>query len=84
MRPIWITVEDGDVFEGHQLHWANCFFSNATRPAIESFLNTPGAVDSELTYTPEAECLKYTIREMTDEEVDQYPGLREFCEGLEF
>lgn len=51
MRPIWITVEDGDVFEGHQLHWANCFFSNATRPAIESFLNTPGAIDNELTYT---------------------------------
>ena len=37
-NPIWIIVDDGNVFEGHQGHWADCFFSNATESAIRAAL----------------------------------------------
>lgn len=82
MKPLWITVvdeEDGSVFEGHQLHWANCFFSNATKSQIEAFLLTPGAINDHLTYPPEEGLCEYHIREMTDEELAKYPEAMEFC-----
>lgn len=75
-RPIWITVvEDGVVsFEGHQGHWADVYFSNATRGAIEYYLNDPTCTD--------AEHRTYTIREMTDEDMVQYPEAVRFVNYL--
>lgn len=58
-RPIWIEVEGGDLFEGHQGHWVDCFFSNATESLIREHCFDVG--------------WKYTIREMTDGEIAQYP-----------
>lgn len=83
MKPLWIIVDDGHVFEGHQLHWANCFFSNAVRASIEAFLNEPGAAHSpdERLHAADA-CCKYVIREMTDEELAKYPEAVEFCKQL--
>jgi len=74
MRPLWIVVEDGDIFEGHQGHWADSFFSNATRAAIQGFLDEPGTIHH-------GTC-KYVIREMTDEELSKHPEAIEFAEWL--
>lgn len=68
VNPIWIIVDDGDTFEGTQLHWADCFFSNAFRREIETFLDRMG--------------WKYEIREMTDEEVARYPDNAELVKQL--
>lgn len=67
-NPIWIVVDQGAVFEGHQGHWADCFFSNATRSQIEDFCNSEG--------------WGCEIREMTDEEVAKYQGIVAFVENL--
>lgn len=70
-NPIWITVtesEPGDVFEGTQVHWSNCFFSNATRVNISTAIED-GFFDETVTYD---------IREMTDEEVVRYPEIIAF------
>ena len=72
-NPIWILLDDGDTFEGHQLHWADCFFSNASRREIENAV----ACD-DLMMGP----VKLTIREMTDEEVAKYPEAVEFEKQL--
>lgn len=61
-RPIWITV-DVDTFEGHQGHWADCFYSNAVQAIIEQH-GTGMCLRSEETIT---------AREMTDEELAKYP-----------
>lgn len=76
MKPLWIIVDDGDTFEGHQGHWADCFFSNATRGAIEAFLNEPGTIHEQ------GVCCKYVIREMTDDELTKYPEAVEFAQSL--
>lgn len=67
-KPLWIIVDDGKTFEGHQGQWAACFFSNATRAAIEAFLN-----DGDY---------KYTIREMTSKELKKHPEALEFAQEL--
>jgi len=38
-KPIHITVRDGavDIFEGNQVHWADCFFANAHESEIRCF-----------------------------------------------
>lgn len=36
-NPLWITVDGGNTFEGHQGHWTDCFYSNATRAVIEAY-----------------------------------------------
>ena len=76
MRPLWIIVDDGDTFEGHQGHWADCFFSNATRAAIQGFLDDPGTIHGP------GEYCKYIIREMTDDELAKHPEALEFAQHL--
>ncbi len=71
-KPIWITIDGGDLFEGHQLHWADTFFSNATVAEIRDFLET----DSSLAGAT------VRVREMTPEEVESHPGLKDFLQGL--
>lgn len=82
IKPLWISVEDGDIFEGHQLHWSNCFFSNAYRREIEGFLTTKGAIQGDLTFELEGGLCSYVIREMTPEELVKYPEALEFCKQL--
>jgi DNA polymerase III delta subunit len=72
-KPFWITVNGGDVFEGHQGHWADCFFSNATIDTIKNSL------DSNSLF---GEKVEYEIREMTDEELQKYPEAIEFADWL--
>jgi hypothetical protein len=72
-NPIWIIVDDGDVFEGHQGHWADCFFSNATESAIRAALE-------DKTFFGAKE--KFVIREMTDEELERYPEMLAYREDL--
>jgi len=62
-NPIWIKVDGGDTFEGHQGHWADCFFYNATSDNIQ-FYGTGFGNRSDETIE---------IREMTEEEVLKYP-----------
>ena len=77
-NPICITVFDksdidGDpVFEGHQGHWADCYFSNATRRTIEEALKNDESFSNTL----------YEIRVMTDEEVNKYPVAVKFQDWL--
>lgn len=71
-RPIWIVVDNGEVFEGHQGHWAETFFSNATRAEIKRVL------DDGVLFEP----VTYEMREMTDSEVASHPGLGAFCDCL--
>ena len=72
-NPIWIIVDDGNVFEGHQGHWADCFFSNATESAIRAALE-------DKTFFGSKE--KFVIREMTDEELERYPEMLAYREDL--
>jgi hypothetical protein len=39
---MWITVEDGELFEGDENHWADCFFSNVTEENIRDFCKQYG------------------------------------------
>jgi len=57
--PAYIIAENGDMFEGHQGQWADCFFTNATRAAIEDYLKD--------------EKVEYVIRDMTPEELVRMP-----------
>jgi hypothetical protein len=67
-KPIWIIIDNGDVFEGHQAHWADCFFSNATQSNIAYALETdPMFKDCEV-----------EIREFSDEDLVKYPEAVEF------
>ncbi len=72
-NPIWIIVNGGDYFEGHQGHWADCHFSNATRANIEWSLENEGMWGEKVTYE---------IREMTDAEVEKYPEITEFIQWM--
>ena len=72
-NPIWIIVDDGNVFEGHQGHWADCFFSNATEAAIRN------ALENENFFGVKE---KFVIREMTNEELEKYPEMLAYREGL--
>lgn len=71
LNPYWIVVDDGDTFCGHQGHWADCFFSNATIREIQF-----GLTQGEL-----AGCA-HEIRRMTDSEVERWPEALEFREFL--
>lgn len=74
-NPIWILVTEGQdiIFEGHQGHWADCFFSNACESIIRE------SMDSGVLFK---QVLPYVIREMTDDEVAQYPESLEFRQHL--
>jgi hypothetical protein len=72
-NPIWITVDDGDTFEGHQGQWADCFYACATRAMIEKH-------GTGFTFPPDQE--KVEIREMTLFEVLTYPEALEFRKFL--
>lgn len=61
--PAWIIIDDGHVFEGTQAHWANCFFSNATRKEIKRSFNEMDMLKNR----------KCEIRDMTDEEILKWP-----------
>ena len=83
-RPIWIRVdainpetglnEEGAVFEGHQGHWADCFFSNSFRRMIE------WGIKSETPFTDPG--VTVIIREMTDEDFINNPEALTFCDWL--
>ena len=73
-NPIWIIIDDGVIFEGHQGHWADCFFSNSYEKQIRSCLEHDTLFPGTNT--------KYVIREMTDAEVEKYPEALEFREEL--
>lgn len=74
-NPIWIIVDGGETFEGHQGHWAYSFFANAYEGAIRTTLD----VDELF---PGCGKHSYEIREMTDEEVEKYPEALAFREWL--
>lgn len=57
-KPIWIEVEGGDLFSGHQGHWMDCYFANGIESEIRSFC--------------EDNNWQYTICEMTDEELTEH------------
>lgn len=63
----WIKVDGGEVFEGHQLHWANCFFSNAHIDTIREFCELKEFGEVEVT-------------EMTEEQHQKYPELKNFVD----
>jgi hypothetical protein len=69
-KPLWIVVDNGDTFEGTQEMWADCFFSDATKTQITSYLLND-MVDST-----------WSIREMTDEEIAEYPSAVNFAVWL--
>lgn len=63
-RPLWIVVEDtfeGQTFEGHQGHWRDVFFSNATHDAIIAYCSDEG--------------YKFKISPMTPEQLEQFPEI---------
>lgn len=70
-KPIWIKVDGGDTFEGHQAHWADCFFSNAIESEIRSFIEAGHLGD-----------VTYEITEMTDEQFAEYPEALLFQQHL--
>jgi hypothetical protein len=39
---MWIVVEDGNIFEGDESMWADCFFSNADAGVIIDFCDSQG------------------------------------------
>jgi hypothetical protein len=66
MNPIWIIVKDIDdeiIFEGHQGHWGDCYFSNSYERMIRHELDNSFMFE---------EC-RYEIREMTDDELVKFP-----------
>ena len=74
-NPIWIVVDNGDTFEGHQAHWADCFFSNAIESTIRHVLETEALF-------PGMDKSVFQIREMTDEELEKFPEAIPFREVL--
>lgn len=42
-RPnLYIVVEDGEIFEGNEEQWAECFFSDVTEEAVREFCEENG------------------------------------------
>jgi|HubBroStandDraft_1064217.scaffolds.fasta_scaffold261449_2 hypothetical protein len=39
---MWIVVEDGDIFEGNEHHWADCFFANVSPDTVIGFCESQG------------------------------------------
>jgi hypothetical protein len=39
---MWIVVEDGEVFEGDENHWADCFFTNVSEDTVRIFCEFHG------------------------------------------
>ena len=76
-NPIWISVDNGDIFEGHQGHWADCFFSNSFERQIRQSLDNDNFFQTGDEPKP-----SYVIREMTDEELMKFPDALEFREYL--
>lgn len=68
MNPWWITVDNGEIFEGHQGVFADCFFTNATLYNIKEWCQ-----DQKMD-------LKF--REMTAEELEKHPRAITFREFL--
>lgn len=83
-RPVWIRVDgvcpetgeliEGAIFEGNQMHWADCFFSNSYRRMIEEAVKTDPYFSEDSTVV--------AIRDMTDEELLADPLILPFCEWL--
>ena len=71
-NPAWIVVDDGNTFEGHQGHWGDCYFSNATMSDIIHSLTN----DEMFAHS------KVFIRRMTDVELKKYPEALEFEQYL--
>ena len=70
-NPLWIVVDDGMTFCGHQGHWANLYTDDATHDSIVHTL-TQGELSG----------CGYEIRRMTDVEVKRWPAALEFREYL--
>jgi hypothetical protein len=66
--PIWIIMDGGDTFEGHQGHFRDCFFSNANLPVIQGFCKDQG--------------IYLETRDMTPEELEKYPEAVSISEEL--
>jgi len=73
-KPAWIVLDDGELFEGHQGHFANTFFSNAYRAMILHVLEKDQLIPGEK--------IKFEVRDMTPEELEEYPEAVEFCKQL--
>lgn len=39
---LWIIVDEGEVFEGNEDHWRDCFFTNVSEDAIKQFCKANG------------------------------------------
>jgi len=70
MNPLWIVIPG--VFEGHQGHWADCFFSNATRDEIETAVAVWPLFQGETV----------SFSEMTDEQLTKWPEASTFRDHL--
>ncbi len=64
MKPLWIIVDNGNVFEGHRGHWSDCFFTADSIMDILSFLSEPDGQFAQFTWE---------IRPMTAEELERFP-----------
>jgi len=64
----WITIDDGETFEGHMGHWADCYGPLSTLDDVFVWVTTP----SSPLYGSTAQ-----IRNMTDEEVKAFPEIVE-------
>lgn len=76
-NPIWIILDNGDLFEGHQGHWADCFFSNSFEREIRNALENDNFFQTGNDPKPTV-----VIREMTDEELARFPEALHFREML--
>lgn len=65
----WIKVENGDVFEGHQLHWVNCFLVDEELDNIKAW-----CFENDW---------KIEVSEMTEEQLEKYPEIIMFIESRE-
>lgn len=64
--PLWIVIED--TFEGHQGHWRDIFFANATFDAIVAYCEDEG--------------WKFKISMMTPEQIEQFPEIFEIVKQI--
>lgn len=67
---MWIIVEDGEVFEGNEKHWGDCFFSNVNEEAIRNFCESHGWKVTISDTEPELDKQLAKLAEMTDDQID--------------
>lgn len=68
-NPTWIVVDNGSLFEGHQGHWMDCFFTNATLDIILEY-----CIDNQW---------PVLFRPMTDDELVRFPEINNTLSFLE-